>query len=290
MADPPLKVLYIAGVSHCGSTFLGSLLGQAEGVFFAGELAHTARALERDQVCGCGRPLRECPVWSPVFERVDTDELRLEHSDERARAVLRHALADHGVGARSERLDRSMQAFATTSKLLAESTGARIIVDSSKSPAYGRLLHDAPGIELYVLHVVRDPRGTAWSWQKAVDLHWGPTAVSFIWSFWNPLIELLWSRSPRYMRLRYEDFARRPQESVRRIFELLGEEQPTLPFGEDDTVELGETHSVAGNQNRVRQGPVPIRLDDDWRQRPQFRGRQKVSLLTLPVRLRYRYR
>ena len=29
MARPPVKVLYIAGVSHCGSTFLGTLLGQA---------------------------------------------------------------------------------------------------------------------------------------------------------------------------------------------------------------------------------------------------------------------
>jgi len=290
VAGAPLKVLYIAGVSHCGSTFLGSLLGQADGVIFVGELCHTARALEREQVCGCSRLLRDCPFWAPIFARVDTDALRLDHADERARAVVRHALADRGVGKRSPRVERSVREFATTLSALAETTGARVVVDSSKSPAYGRLLESAPGIELYVLHVVRDPRGTAWSWQKATDLHWGPYALSLIWDFWNPMIELLWSRSPRYMRLRYEDFARHPRDAVRRIFELLGEDEPSLPFREDGSVELGVTHSIAGNPGRVRHGVIPIRVDDEWRRRPELRGRRAVGLLTLPMRLRYGHR
>src|SRR5438105_14394685 len=106
VARPPVKVLYIAGVSHCGSTFLGTLLGQAEGVFFAGELAHAARSHELDQLCGCGEPLRECPVWARVFERVPVEELRLEHSDEHARAALRYALAERGLAARTPRVER----------------------------------------------------------------------------------------------------------------------------------------------------------------------------------------
>jgi len=60
VAAAKLKILYIAGVSHCGSTFLGALLGQLEGVFFAGELAHAGRSVELDTRCGCGERLREC--------------------------------------------------------------------------------------------------------------------------------------------------------------------------------------------------------------------------------------
>src|SRR2546421_526713 len=289
VAPDPLKVLYIAGVSHCGSTLLGALLGQAEGVFFAGELAHAARALELDERCGCGELLRECPVWREVFARAPSDGLRLDHSDERARAIVRHLLRERGLARPSARLAGAVDAFGAALRAISETTGARVVVDSSKSPAYGRLLESVPEIELYVLHLVRDPRATAWSWQKEPMLKARPPAVALIWDTWNPIIELLWGRRQRYLRLRYEDFATRPEHHARRIFELLGERPDPLPFVGDDCVELAPTHSVSGNPNRTRSGRVPIRLDDEWLRRPEFRGRRAVSTLTLPLRLRYRY-
>ena len=49
---------------------------------------------------------------------------------------------------------------------LARVTGASVIVDSSKSPALAALLTQVPGIELHVVHLVRDLRGVVSSGRR----------------------------------------------------------------------------------------------------------------------------
>ncbi|HWQ23048.1 MAG TPA: sulfotransferase [Gaiellaceae bacterium] len=294
MAEPPVRVLYVAGVSHCGSTLVGAVLGQVEGVFFAGELAHVARALERDLDCGCGRPLRECPVWTDVFaalgEGTPPDLLRLEHAEERARALLRHLARERGWLRPSPPVEKARAAYIEALRAICATTGSRLVVDSSKSPAYGRLLDVSDGVDLRVLHLVRDPRGTAWSWRKAPELTSSPVQVAAVWSVWNPTIELLWRRRRgRYLRLRYEDFARAPRESLRRVLDFAGEPGAELPFVSEREVELAPTHGVAGNRRFAGAGRVEIVCDDDWQKASGFSGRRTVSALTWPLRRRYGY-
>jgi hypothetical protein len=291
--DARVKVLYVAGVPRCGSTILGALLGQVEGVFFAGEVVQTANVVERGISCGCGEPLESCPVWGGVFARAFPADgrdrptmLHLSRRDGRAVGVARHVLRARGLLPASPALERVTKAFADTFVALQEETGARVVVDSSKSPAYARLLQNDPRIDLHVLHLVRDPRATTWSWLRDPLIHDRPSTVALIWDFWNPLIELLWRRS-RYLRLRYEDFASEPERAVRRILELVGERPDALPFVSPDEVLLAPTHSVHGNPNRFRSGPVEIALDDSWLRAPEFRGRRIVTWLTAPLRLRY---
>ena len=59
--------------------------------------------------------------------------------------------------------------YARIYRAVAEVTGARVVVDASKGPALGQALAGAPGIDLRMLNVVRDPRAVAWSWQREVD-------------------------------------------------------------------------------------------------------------------------
>ena len=44
-----------------------------------------------------------------------------------------------------------------------------MIVDASKGPALGQALAGAPGLDLRMLNVVRDPRAVAWSWNRRVE-------------------------------------------------------------------------------------------------------------------------
>ena len=44
-----------------------------------------------------------------------------------------------------------------------------VVVDASKGPAFGLALAGAPGIDLRMLNVVRDPRAVAWSWKREVE-------------------------------------------------------------------------------------------------------------------------
>ena len=49
---------------------------------------------------------------------------------------------------------------------IADTTGCDVIVDSSKWPQYGLLLTERLPLDVYVLHLVRDPRAVAYSWQR----------------------------------------------------------------------------------------------------------------------------
>jgi hypothetical protein len=297
MPEPPVRVLLVAGVAHCGSTLVGSLLGQADGAFFAGELAHTARALERDLDCGCGEPLRTCAVWRGIFAEAfgaggvadGPERLRLEHRDERARAAFRHALRDRGFLPRSPELEQTLARFVATLRAIRAVTGSEVVVDSTKSPAYGRFLASSPDVDLRVLHLVRDPRATAWSWRKAQDSTLRPAALGIVWDVWNPTIEALWARdAERYLRVRYEDFARQPRETSARVLAFAGLAPDAVPFT-DSAVDLAPTHSTTGNPGRFRTGRVEIHPDRAWEQVGRFRGLRAVSAVTWPVRRRYGY-
>lgn len=65
-----MKVLYIGGTGRSGSTILDQILGQLDGFFAVGELSQIwERGLVSRRKCGCGMPVPECPVWSPILAR-----------------------------------------------------------------------------------------------------------------------------------------------------------------------------------------------------------------------------
>jgi hypothetical protein len=92
----------------------------------------------------------------------------------------------------------------------------------------------------------------------------------------------------RWMFLRYEDFAADPRATVSRILEFLGEDSAP-PFVDSSSVVLHENHTVAGNPNRFKLGPVAVRLDDEWRTRLPVGRRLVVRLLCWPFLMRYGY-
>lgn len=302
-----MKVLFITGFGRSGTTLVDSILGQVEGFFSLGESQYVwDRALERNLLCSCGAPFRECSVWGPLADDIggdlETEDLRrMARLRDRqgpgrvlARAALGKALPDrrewdHYV-ARTERMLRTVR----------EATGSRVLIDSSKSPSHGLVLGAIPGVELHVLHMVRNPRAVAHAWSKhkvydgsgsepmymaRLKLH----RSSAKWLAWNTAIELLWRRSGRYLLLPYEDFVAEPRRSIQGVLELLGEEGAALPFGDDRTVNLDPVHSVAGNPSRFTTGRIEIRSDEAWK-RDMSRSRQlAVAALTWPLLARYGY-
>src|SRR3569623_2074282 len=82
----------------------------------------------------------------------------------------------------------------------------------------------APGGDLRVVQLVRDPRATAVSWSQQKSQHDGGAAnvmqtqgvlrSAALWSTWNAAAEVLFRRlGRRYLRLRYEDLIGNPEES-----------------------------------------------------------------------------
>ena len=300
-------MLYIAGPGRSGSTILGNVLGEIEGFFHGGELNFIwEHNLIENRLCGCGAPFNRCEVWGSVFERafggmdgVDAREMvRLQSSGTRTRHVPL-MLSPRGRRALSSRLGKYTVRLERLYRGVRESTESRVIVDSSKMPSYGYALGMAPGIDLYVVHLVRDPRAVAYAWlkeprpdadERAYMHRLNVVKSSLLWDAWNASSEMLWRGSTgRYIRLRYEDFVAEPRRVVGEILDMLDEDAGQLPFVGDRDVEFGAGHTVAGNPNRFRKGLVRLRRDDEWVSRMKSRDRTLVTLLTLPLLARYGY-
>ena len=252
-----MKVLYIAGLPHSGTTLLARILGEVEGFFAAGEVYALSERIEQGDLCGCGAPLGECPFWSSVLRHgADLKRLRTER-----RWIQGRTLPALMLGRDRRRVQEFRKALAGLYEAIAAESGADVIVDSSKSPTFSHIAERAPGVDLYVVHLVRDPRATSYSW--SVDPHFHRTrgpAFGARWSLWNVELEALAARRrPRFLRLRFEDFLRNPEAETRRVLGLVGASDAALPFVSGDSVRLPSHHMIEGHRSRFDTGLVDIR-------------------------------
>lgn len=306
----PVRVLYIGGWGRSGSTLLDVMLGQVPGFFSAGELREGwLRGCVEDRLCGCGVPFLSCPFWSRVgevafggWERADVGKL-LKHRNtyDRPWAVpilLRSRSTDRG----DDGLAGYVRALGRLYEAIRDVSGARVIVDSSKIPSHALLLRRIPGLDLRVVHLVRDSRGVVFSWQKRVRrpdapgrtdymLRYGTVAASARYVFYNLVTHLLPRLGVPYLFLRYEDLVAEPRRHLDRIFQLAGEspDESALGFLTTETVALQANHTVDGNPLRFATGLLRLRPDEEWRHRMPALQRSVVSAITAPLLLRYRY-
>jgi hypothetical protein len=295
-----MRVLYLAGSGRSGSTLVTTLLGQVDGFLAAGELRYLwQRGLVDERPCGCGRPIPVCPLWGAVAATLPPGaaprvaaSLRSRLRIRRLPAVLRGTLRPHEDDA----------TLVALYEAIAKHADDPVIVDSSKLPPYGALLAGLPGIDLRVLHVVRDPRATAYSWRRRRALDGGRDdrlmgrppvwKAAALWLVWNATTLRLWGRTAPegYLRVRYEDLIREPEPVLRRIAHFAwAPEDAVLPPVVDGRVHLRTTHSVAGNPSRHRTGAVPLVLDDEWRTGLPGWARWTVAAITWPLLLRFGY-
>jgi len=296
-------VVYIAGWGRSGTTVLESVLGAYEGVFAAGELHYLwRRGLLQGRTCGCARPVRQCGLWTAVLRAAyGGDPPAPRHVDHLQRTIarVRHTRRALDCGPLPELADyRSI--MQRLYRGIAEVTGARVIVDSSKRPFGAALLTRMADVDPYLLHVVRDPRAVTFSWQRptaqpdrpvpALMRQHSPLRSTAQWLVWNSLTERVSRRfDGRWRRLRYEDFAAQPRPIVEDLLGVLGVGVEAGPFRDERTVTLPTNHTVSGNPGRFRTGDITIRTDDAWRRQLPWRARLVSATLSLPLRHRYGY-
>ena len=139
-------VLYIAGTGRSGSTVLANILGEVDGVFAAGEVRFLwQRGLEEGRLCGCGLPVRECPVWGRVLaeagqlddrRRVDAIVSMLQHTG-RIRnlpAILAGKVAPRLDPARSPATAPERVALSELYAAIAAVTESKVIVELLEAP------------------------------------------------------------------------------------------------------------------------------------------------------------
>ena len=309
MDQPPIRVALIAGAGRVGSTLLERLLGQVEGFCAVGEVRQIwLRSFGADQRCGCGRPFSRCPFWRPVVEGAFGDE---EGFDPRAVRRLQEDV-DHLwllpsmlTVARSRRFDRRFREYAGIMARLYRSigtvSGARVVVDSSKTPSHIGVLAAAPGLRLHVIHLVRDSRAVAFSWTRTrlrPEIEWeprympryGPVRSALEWDAMNASVHALRRVPASYLRVRYEDLVADPAGTLRAIVSLLAPDaHPDLGFVAEGRAVLEANHTVSGNPTRFETGPVEVREDAEWERELRPGHRVLVTALTSPLLAAYGY-
>jgi len=307
---PGVTVVYLGGFGRSGSTLVERMLGAADGWVNVGELVDLARSVApADELCGCGVPFSQCPMWTQVgdiaFKGWTEDVLDRLSALQRAAARQRHlpGLLDSRRTPSAALVDLRA-AYARIYRAVAEVTGSRVVVDASKGPALGQALAGAPGIDLRLLNVVRDPRAVAWSWSRHVDRPHATAGGEQMWRIpahrsaaqWSALqVEVAAIRrigGTRSARLRYEDFVADPVGSLVDATARLGVplSAADLPALEDGRVVLGPSHGLSGNPGRFRSGALELRRDDGWTREMPPTDRAVVTALTLPLLRAYGYR
>jgi hypothetical protein len=306
----PVRALYIMGTSRSGTTLLGEVLGQVPGLAYGGEFRWLWDQAGSTGPCGCGSAVQECSVWSKVLAETAvphpgedyvarTSQLMGEavgrkHSWVRALGLL--------LSTRLKRPNTSAAAqygqrlVATYSSFLSE-VGEGWVVDSSSEPSDAALLSGLAGVDLRVVHLVRDPRGVVYSHKRAEssavwsspDLRAAYLAGAWLTS--NLMARLVLRRlgPSRSVQIRYEDLVAGPTGTLKRVLALVGAEVPDGLITEGK-IKLGVTHSAAGNPRRFRMGQVELVEDLSWQSGLPPSQQRLVRVLCAPLASAYGYR
>jgi hypothetical protein len=293
--------LCITGWCRNGSTIIGNILGEIPGFFHAGELHFlwkngTGKGV--NSLCGCGQALTRCPLWSTILSLGRPDQMSAEDfadiviGRQRACVRTRHTWRVLNRGVRGDQIREHADLMTRTYRAIAERTGARVIVDTTKIPGEAALLPYLPGITTCFVHLVRDPRAVAYSWREPKQYVYAMSSSksTAYWHGFNLAAHAITRRHrDRSIFLRYEDFIADPAGTVDALLRLCGATRAASPV-HGRLVELRTNHTVTGNPDRFRTGPTVIRgSDDGWADLP-VRARLAAVILSWPLLRRYGYR
>ena len=314
--DKKIKILNFTGWGRSGSTILGNILGEIEGFFFGGEIRTIwSLTMIKNRLCGCGVPSKECKVWGEIIEKAYGGMEKINPQEMIAlmrNGTRRSHLPLMFLPFWKNQLKSKTRIFLDNIEKLYHSiqsvTDCNVIIDSSKSSGYSNLLGMVPSFDLYIVHLIRDPRAVTYSWQRKKAIpdkneelkfnQYSALGSSVRWSIRNLASEAFWkNHKDRYLVMRYEDFIERPKEGIHKILDFIGEKpvgarhgMPLHPFVSDHSVRLNSNHALWGNPSRFKTGVVELRGDDEWKEKMKASDKLISTALTWPLLLKYEYK
>ena len=241
------KVIFIASLSHSGSTLLDLMLNAHPDVVSVGELKQLGRFARREKVhrklqCTCGAAsLWACDFWRQVSAHTE-------------RAVGRT------IGELNVEDYNNQERFAEDNvalfQAISEMSGKRYIVDSSKHAVRLSLLLENPALEVLPIFLLRDPKGQICSSQKTSS-----SIIRLIGNYVRTNREIydLVKHRPHSV-VRYEQLVRSPEQVLTVLMEDL-----SLSFDPRQLEWASQVrHNVGGNGMR-RSRSSELQLDEKWR-------------------------
>lgn len=296
-----LKVLYIAGFERSGSTIVNRIFGQIDNFVAWGELRDVwQHAVLENRPCSCGKLFGDCEVWQAILDygfgginSIDANRLVAALGKAKRHIAFNQILPfRHSASPEVQLYLDSLSKFYFAIQSV---TGCKVIVDSTKASWYGAALRLLPNIDLYTLHITRDPLGVCHSLHQRKlsgepECAWyNPIHASLSWILKNLAVEsFLGSPTERYLHMRFEDFVKSPLESVKAVLNLIGEESSDLSFMDNNCVQMKVDHIFTGSpSSRSDTGQVKLRIDERWKNEMSSLDKKIITFLTFFLSRRY---
>lgn len=135
-----IRVLYILGSGHSGSTLLDCILGNNPNVFSVGELSfynviknhipHAKTKHRKGDFCACGEKMSNCSFWKRII-KIDGNKFHIKKTYTKQENF--NYLSQSSNLSRLKRGNFKNADFELL-KLIASESGRSVILDSSKDP------------------------------------------------------------------------------------------------------------------------------------------------------------
>jgi len=263
-----MKIIYIAGASHSGSTLLDMMLNAHPEMISVGEVLDLNRVKYRTSGaikatrCSCGaRGLLRCKFWARVNAWIEK--------------TYGKSLADLDVDNYLPR-DEDPEPNSVLFRAISQVSGKEFVVDSSKSPRRLDYLLRHTKLDVHPIHLIRDPRGHV----ASVMGQQGLVKSIFHYEVVNAQARQK-LKSVSHDVVRYEDLVIEPERTLQKILAPVG-----LEFHPRQLAWAEQTrHSFAGNRARW-QTKSKLVLDERWKRRLSQPQRLLIDIGTVLSRSR----
>jgi Sulfotransferase family len=252
------KVIFIASLSHSGSTLLDLMLNAHPDVVSVGELKQLGRFAREEKAnrrlhCTCGATtLWTCDFWSKVSARTEAGV---------GRSIGKLNVEDYGD--REHFAEDNVALFEAISAV----SGKQYVVDSSKHVERLSLLLKNPALTVVPIFLLRDPKGQICSSKKTSS-----SIIKLIGDYVRTNREIydLVKHRPHSV-VRYEQLVRAPEQVLNGLMRDLG-----LSYDPQQLEWASQVrHNVGGNGMR-RSRSSELKLDEKWRD--HFTLLQKLTI------------
>ncbi|MHC4443331.1 MAG: sulfotransferase [Planctomycetota bacterium] len=304
--DQPVELAYLAGASYCGSTLLSFILNTHPQILSIGEMGPPQPYISEDFRCSCGAKIIQCPFIQKVKKQMSQYGVELNL----ANWQLRHQYSSRNLWERvvmstpSKRMvlyiyDNLCSLFPNYTKRMRECnhrnevfirsalevSGKSIFVDATKIPVRFAQLAGLRGINLKIIHLVRDPRGFCYSNKKYNNIPLRISAEQWIRAQISIENYIQLRKIKDLLLIQYEAFCSNPKLYSSKIFQFLGVHDFSIP----DNFRSFEHHIIGNKMRLSSDSRKTIQLDEKWRDSLSAEDLAIVARVAGPLARKYGY-
>jgi len=282
------------GMGRSGGTIIGRILGQMRNSVYIGELRYLwQRGFIEDWLCSCGEKFSKCDFWQSIIKDInilDKSILEVKKTHDKYDKTSKYFnLIINKLLKQRKFFGPYCRYVEDVYKSISSKTGKNIIVESSRYPSRAISLSCCDKFEIYVIHLIRDPRGVIYSQQKEEKrnrgeykifplkriFHW---IVTTIFSFISQII------LTNYVLIKYENFVDRPEITLKMVLNKFYLQNNYIKqVNKIKEIDLKKIHVFSANENRSISGKIKIKKDEKWKTEMDKRTYLFTTILTLPL-------